>query len=171
MKHSDLIKLFATIGDLFTPQQSHFTGTEEFVCLLYGSVTTTVNEARYKLFGSGVSEQSLPPTQDALNLHIMRATYQTAIWRRTLVCEPEIPNPNGHGWQTEDGKLAVTWFTKPIAPPELLKTIYCKCVKTLCAGNCSCKNSKMACTDLCKCGEGCMNQSKQQDEVEDEDES
>ena len=46
-----------------------------------------VNELRYYLFGSLTTDPSRlppPPCQDAVYKHIMRSSYQAAIWRRIL---------------------------------------------------------------------------------------
>ena len=51
----------------------------------------------------GEAESSLlPPCRDCLQLHIQRANYQTAVWRNCLEGQPDIPEPKGHGWTTDD---------------------------------------------------------------------
>ena len=54
---------------------------EQFVCHLNGtSEQQTVNNARLQLFGKGkLGLDMLPPTRDALELHIARANYQAKI--------------------------------------------------------------------------------------------
>ena len=58
---------------------------EEFTCRLYVSRTdiVDVNEIRYELFrvkDGNVESSQLPPCQDCLHLHAVRANYQAAIW-------------------------------------------------------------------------------------------
>lgn len=69
---------------------------EEFVCHMYGTDSTLVNEARYNLFCSTAPvERSLPPTQDALLQHMRRCAYQTKIWRSALDPMMNVPS---HSW-------------------------------------------------------------------------
>ena len=52
---------------------------EQFVCHLYGaSEAQCIDIARLQLFFK--AKKGLPPTQDALQLHIARASYQATIW-------------------------------------------------------------------------------------------
>ena len=71
---------------------------EQFVCQLYGSkACMSINVLRYEMFCLKASRSfQLPPTQDALRKHILRANYQTAIWMHALVAKPDLPGPNGH---------------------------------------------------------------------------
>lgn len=59
---------------------------EQFVSQdLYGGQSDSVDEARYNIFRlQAVTESALPPTQDSLKLHTLRANYQTAIYRNAL---------------------------------------------------------------------------------------
>ncbi|KAJ8338104.1 hypothetical protein SKAU_G00370700 [Synaphobranchus kaupii] len=64
-----------------------------------------VNDLRYLLFCTkrGEVESSLlPPCRDCLQLHIQRANYQAAVWTHCLEGQPDIPEPNRHGWKTDD---------------------------------------------------------------------
>ncbi|KAG1676029.1 Methyltransferase-like protein 23 [Nymphon striatum] len=49
----------------------------------------------------------LPPCQDALRYHTMRANYQTAICRIALVVNPIVPSPEGHGWLITKGHIEI----------------------------------------------------------------
>ena len=70
-----------------------------------------------------------PPCKDCLHLHALRANYQSAIWRRSLEVQPDIPSPiHGHGWELDDdGRLQVTWMTGAPAPESVLEFLACKC--------------------------------------------
>ena len=75
--------------------------------------TNEVNELRYRLFcwkKVNVDSNQLPPCDDSLRKHGLRANYQAAIWKRSLKRCPEIPSPLGCGWCTEDGRLATDWM-------------------------------------------------------------
>ena len=66
----------------------------------------SVNEARLKMFVKGKSSiDALPPTQDALSLHVSRSNYQAFIWNTALINEIQLPSPDGHGWTFVFGKL------------------------------------------------------------------
>ena len=107
-----------------------------------------VNTARAVMFKTGKQlEDSLPPNQDSLKLHLYRANYQTAIHRKCLEQFPNIPNPDGYGWVLEDDLLQVKWMELPCAPNN-----QCSCQKFQCLKNsCSCLKNDLKCTDLCKC--------------------
>ena len=57
---------------------------EQFVCNLYGSPELqTVNSVRVSMFSKAKANtgmELLPPTRDALELHVQRANYQAKIW-------------------------------------------------------------------------------------------
>ncbi len=103
-----------------------------------------------------VSQQGLPPTKDELNLHVSRACYQTAIWRKSDMAHISAPSPSGHGWIIVDDHICIKWMTRPAAPKKVLQDMFCKC-KTGCkGGRCNCNKEGMRCTDLCQCT-GCGN--------------
>lgn len=154
----------AKLGEEFVFNDEDLPPLEDMVCSLYGlKDVKSINIARYRQFCTGASgEQSLPPTQDALLLHIKRANYQSAIWSRSLVAVQDAPMPQGHGWVlTDEGDLAVQWMTKEPAPKQYLKLSYCSCVASGCAATsaCGCIKSNLSCTDLCKC-KACGNRSE-----------
>ena len=76
--HSTMI----SIGECVSPPASLLVECEKFVCYMYGKPElSSVDEARYQLFCTKrCSSEQLPPTTDELNLHLMRAAYQAAIW-------------------------------------------------------------------------------------------
>ena len=45
-----------------------------------------------------LQSSSLPPTLDTLSMHVRRANYQAAKWRRTLHPGSSLPGPHGDGW-------------------------------------------------------------------------
>ena len=38
--------------------------------------------------------ENIPPTQDALNVHVMAAASQSGIWTKSCILNPEIPSPS-----------------------------------------------------------------------------
>jgi hypothetical protein len=63
---------------------------EAFICKLYNQVT---DEAWDLMFGKSKSPESLPPTSDALKLHIERVHFQASMWKRANVVNPVLPSP------------------------------------------------------------------------------
>ncbi|KAJ8030340.1 hypothetical protein HOLleu_26725 [Holothuria leucospilota] len=130
------------------------TSLEEFVCSLYGqSVCQNGNEARYNIFKLNArSESAMPPNQDALRKHILRANYQAAIHKACLKQFPDVPSPIGHGWVISENELSIDWMDLPPAPSGILEYVQCSCKKSKCRQRtCSCTQSGLPCTDLCKC--------------------
>ena len=144
---------FTRLGTSFQLDDEILPSLEKFVCLLYGQDAQSLDESRYKLFCSfPTTEQSLPPTKDALIQHAKRCNYQTAIHRRVLQQKINAPSPHGHGWKVEDGEVSVTWITKQPAPSVLAECLSCGCKVGKCIkGRCTCLNAELPCTDLCKC--------------------
>jgi len=58
-----------------------------------------VNEARKYLFTKkGRGLEGLPPIQDALKQHLMRATYQGGyVWGQATIPAPVLPDPTDWG--------------------------------------------------------------------------
>ena len=147
-----------SLGEAFEVDVSTRRSIETFICRLYGEETNSINEARYKIFcsPSRTSQSNLPPTQDELDLHISRACYQTAIWRRAKETTINAPLPQGHGWHMEKGELKVKWMNQQPAPADVLMDMFCRC-KTGCQSRrCQCIKADLKCTDMCRCS-GCSN--------------
>ena len=159
LKEKHFCGAFINLGKEFTTDTDTAKLLEVFVCRMYGVETESANEARYRLFCmKSACEQALPPTSDALSLHIERANYQAAIHRRSLDQYISPPDPVGHGWMLEEGELKINWMRDPPAPPEILKQVNCSCKKSKCNTRvCSCKSNDVSCTELCGCID-CANQ-------------
>lgn len=156
---------FTSLGSTLTGELPTF---QEFVCELYGHKDTCdVNGVRFLIFKGGkFSEESLPPTEDSLSLHVKRANYQAYIWRNATTAMLNLPSATDNGWQLNGGYLAITWMSIPIAPDSLLSFINCGCKLGCNTNRCNCKKASLKCTDLCKC-EGCRNPFNVENEEED----
>ena len=98
-KNQTFLETMKDIGKEWSLGDETFKGTEVFVCNLYGKKCTSVHSLRYELhWGSKIEPEALPPCQSSLRLHVSRANYQAAIWRRATEACPDIPSPHGHGW-------------------------------------------------------------------------
>jgi len=74
---------------------------DQFVCHLYGApdVTGECGEARLAFIELGKSLESLPPTTNALELHMSRANYQAkvGIWLQAERCHMSLGSPADSG--------------------------------------------------------------------------
>ena len=101
---------------------------QELTCCLYSPRTSIsdVNELRFHLFTAKkgeVESGQLPPSNDCLHMHALRANYQAAIWQRCLERNPEIPPPqSGHVWELDEtGHLCIKWIEGAPAPEVVLE--------------------------------------------------
>ena len=79
----------------------------------------SVNQIRDSnlLFPKCGKPQSLPPTRDALELHIRRSHYQSLVWKQAFSQYPNLPNPDGMGWiKAGDEKLVPRLMTLDTIP-------------------------------------------------------
>ena len=72
--------------------------------------------------------------------------------------EPDMHDPDGHGWALVDGCLNVHWMDNEPAHNEILKLVVCECRRQKCADKCQCLQLQIPCTDICKCKSECNNQ-------------
>ncbi|KAL2081649.1 hypothetical protein ACEWY4_023502 [Coilia grayii] len=80
--------LLQNFGEEEVPTPDTLCLAEQFVCKLYEpkSTSKSIHEVRCALFRKvKANVDTLPPTKDALSLHLMRAHYQTKIWKQSLV--------------------------------------------------------------------------------------
>ena len=169
--NQDFQELFKKLGQEWAMSSALQAGLESFVCAMYGSASgdTSVNEFRYKLFCTKKGEKEshqLPPCADCFHKHSQRANYQTAIWRRCLMNDPNTPSPEGHGWKfTTDGDaqvLAIDWMDGASAPEAVLELLSCKCRKSCKAPQCPCVVNRLVCSDMCTL-KTCENQPPESD--------
>ena len=97
-----------------------------------------------------VESGQLPPCEDCPFMHSLRANYQAGVWRRALEECPSIPNPSGHGWCYEDGKLTICWMTGSPAPDVVKELLSRKCTSVCKLPNCKCLANGLKCTVTCK---------------------
>ena len=159
---------FLELGRAWTVSDELFKKLEEITCHMYvpSTQTTDVNLLRYQLFCTRrgeVESSQLPPCQDCLFMHSVRANYQAAIWRRSLQTQPSVPSPKHHGWTTNDeGQLDIQWMRGSPAPDAVLQLLSCKCVRSCKLPECTCLNNGLKCTNLCKL-QTCANQCSEEE--------
>ncbi|KAL9977454.1 hypothetical protein ACROYT_G014858 [Oculina patagonica] len=145
------------LGNEWDPAPILMDKLEEFTCLLYSTntVTTKVNDLKYQLFCTRgeIESHQLPACRDCLVKQAKRANYQTAIWKKCLQQDPQVPSPVGRGWKIDnkDGvaKLVVDWMDVKPAPEAILELLACNCTRKCVSPNCVCVTNGLRYTDMC----------------------
>ena len=105
--------------------------------------------------------KTLPPTDENLALHVLRAHLQAMIWNAVDQDGPPDVNIENYGWEIKNCMSLPVAYNGPPAPPSIMKVIVCGCNLSRCATNaCSCRVAKASCTPYCKCdaGDDCKNE-------------
>ena len=131
---------------------------EEFVCKMYSSSipTTSVDFLRFKLFLKAKKDpENLPPTSDALHLHIKRVHYQSLVWLQSVVPIQDLPPATDHGWYLDNNshELVPMLLTKDTIPEQCEDLIFCGCTSCSTA-RCKCRSKGLRCTGSCGCSDG-----------------
>jgi hypothetical protein len=75
-----------------------FTGLETFICLLYRSPFRSLEKTRWCSYSNKQAQECvLPTTKSSLNQHILRAHFQTAIWKTSTIPFPVVGDPIDFG--------------------------------------------------------------------------
>ena len=159
---------FSELGRSWEVSENLFQNLQKITCHMYmaSAQTSEVNKLRYQLFCAmrgEVESSQLPPCEDCLFMHAIRANYQAAICRRCLQSQPFVTSPIDCGWTTDDDdKLALQWMRGSPAPQAVLQFISCKCVRFCKLPECTCLSNGLKCTEMCKL-QTCTNQASEQD--------
>ena len=71
-----------------------------------------VNALRAEMFHKVLNPEKLPPSQDALYLHLKRSMYQMSVWEQAKVAKPNLQLTTECGWcYTESGELVPIYYT------------------------------------------------------------
>lgn len=94
-------EMFQQLGMEWYLSDNLYHSLQKFTCAMYCSTsgTSDINELRYRLFclkRGDVKSSQLPPCNDTLRKHSLRANYQAAVRRRSLQRCPEILSPMVH---------------------------------------------------------------------------
>lgn len=131
--------------------------TEDFVCKLYKHDTkcTTIHDLRCSMFRKCKTNlDMLPPTKDALVLHIKRAHFQALVWNRCLVPQQDLPSPTQFGWEVQNDLLQPTLASKPQISKTRVEVKVCHCTQKgdKCrTRRCMCVKNELRCTGACGC--------------------
>ena len=155
---SQTSNLLTSIGETSPPTQRTIADAEAFVCQLYhkGTREVEINRERAAAFRTVKKNiDSLPPTQDALHLHIRRANYQSMIWKRAQEACPSIPRPKDeNGWYLNDeGILKPKLMTQEVVSSACIQLAFCGCSSEQSCLNrrCTCVRLSLPCSRACKC--------------------
>ena len=77
-------------------------GLENYVCKLYGSGSTNIEQLRWDTYNRDQDPDKLPPTADALTQKILRSHLVASIWKSSGLLDPRHLDPLMHGWERDD---------------------------------------------------------------------
>ncbi|KAK3911510.1 Chromosome-associated kinesin KIF4 [Frankliniella fusca] len=154
-------KLLKDLGESSDVTSAVLDDTEQFVVqALYkvGPEITKADAARVALFGTVKMLEYLPPTSDALRLHLKRCHFQVYVWKNAHIASPILPDPKDCGWNVVDERYVPVLKTLPSVPKSCPVFSVCGC-KGLCSTKqCGCrKDPCVPCTKMCKCKAKCLN--------------
>ena len=92
----------------------------------------------------------LSSCRHCLQKHITHTNYQAYIWRKCLEENPEIPEPEGHGWKLDEGKLVIDWMSDQPASDAVLEFLSCSGTRACVNPTCVCIVNGRRCTDMCR---------------------
>ena len=134
-----------------TQDDAKFQSIQRFTILMYHktSILTKVNEARMRLyFQQNKNIETIPPTEDALFLHTLRAIFQCGVWSRCLQSHQNLPSPQAFG-RKHSNAANWTWVPKWMSQYESSKEarefVKCSCKSETCS-QCKCKLASLKCT-------------------------
>ena len=162
-------QLLSRLGMDNYPDETVLEDAEAFVCKLYDNSTDlrSIQKLQNIFFRKNrTGVDSLPPTSDALTLHIQRAHYQAFVWRKALVPCPVLPKEEQSGWyQSEDGCLVPKLLSNTPGSSKCLALTSCSCPPSgLCCSNkqCTCNQLSLPCTGACPRRDYCRNRRSDQ---------
>ena len=124
-KNTEFVEAFKHFGTTEETPDHILDKLEQFRCHLYGSSKLTkINNLKHVKFQEQFSATSLsglmdaytgmdmslmPCCRDALIMQLKRANFQTLVWFSAAQTFSDLPGPDGHGWESKDGTLQITW--------------------------------------------------------------
>ncbi len=176
LRTGDFTALETALGELDATHAQLMEVGQSFICALYGQKQgTSMCEARYQLYsrksGKLLKLMALPPTEQNLFLHILRAHLQTILAKSADKQAPPDIEITDFGWEIKDGTPVPATSSQPPGPQDLMDVVRCSCKadgKACGTESCSCHHGNISCTVYCACGcgDGCFNLFKR---YEDED--
>ena len=116
---SDVTDAFVLLSNCPTKQalENTFATVQKFTVLAYdkSSSEAKVDKVRKTQFNqNNKAYDTIPPTEDSLKQHCLRAAYQAGyVWRQALKPYVELPSPSEWGWEKgSDGTWYIHWNEK-----------------------------------------------------------
>ncbi|CAG9822800.1 unnamed protein product, partial [Phaedon cochleariae] len=122
-------------------EEDVLSNVEKFVVKLYkvDSSITCSNDARRYLFGAVRKPEFLPPTTDALRLHIKRCNYQVCVWENAHIPKPSLPRLQDCGWIVQREQVVPRLIILDPIPKTCPEIVVCHCKGHCNTKNCSCR--------------------------------
>ena len=121
-----------------------------FVGYMYGKAgCDSLDKLRCEKASKKVLPKKLPPTENSLQQHILRAVYQLMIWRQANSVELDLPDPTQYGYYHNEANTLCSKMMDQA--PELLNDLVCDCTLSSCNANCTCLLHDQPCTAACSC--------------------
>lgn len=124
---------------------------EKFICKIYNSASDRTDKARLEMYHKCNLPELLPPTSDAMDLHIKRAHFQALVWKQADCEEPVLPSAEESGWKLLNNRLTPILMMKSPIPAACMEMVCCGCKKGCRSMRCKCRKSNLLCTKMCKC--------------------
>ena len=149
--------------DKFTDHQVDI--LSKFISIAYTKKKVSLPEARWVLFTELKEGEQLLPTQSSFYQHLLRALFQTFIWKSSDKCQTTELDPLNFGYRYESESWLLKTMLYPAISPDILDFVRCNCKGKCNTRHCSCKGAitpmvgaitPMVCTELCGCT-GCEN--------------
>ena len=172
----------ASFGDVNANDEDLFQSAKALFCAWYGgkNIHGNIRSSIFEACKNIPKLINLPPTDDALRMHVRRAHLQAILWKAADMEQPPTLDITKYGWQyTDDVVPSPCHGVTEVAPMELMKVVACGCAaEPMCScKSCSCRSVGISCTTYCKCDaciEKCANpftstQPEQEDSESDSD--
>ena len=151
-------KCVATPYERVSMHSPVFKVVEKFIISMYSKNIDahSVNLARKILFFQrSQNVEHIPPCQNSLYQHYLRAVYQAGVWASSLHLIMNLPGPDGYGWNhSPDDTSGIKWFPNWMTQREAMEE--CRKLFLTCSCNgpctrCKCANAGLNCTAMCSC--------------------
>ena len=126
LESEDFVDTFIEVGNSLDLGDQLQVNIEKYVCNLYSSKESNINEARFKIFekkqlrSKQITDLSnLPPCKRTLAFHLTRANYVAKLWKSSGTAMVDLPSPCGNGW-CDDGKIQ---WTDQIYPEDIMSLL------------------------------------------------
>ena len=152
------------IGEVNAELEEVIDEGKRFVAKCYGQVETSSSKNRRTIWinkTDGAKKtakpsalQSLPSTDEALEINIKRLHYIGIIWKNCITGTPPELDPLEYGWENDAEFLRPIMLPDgtDVAPEKVLQMTRCKCSSSQCKTNrCICVKTGTNCSEFCGC--------------------